>query len=267
MSFKHDKANQNPNILDILLSRNSDKIIDPATLIKNVQNRINNALEKGYQYTRVIDSSEKFLRKNVFRQINMAVLYVDIVGSTKISMTLPPAKLSIVISSFSQEMSYVIEQFHGYVLKFVGDAVIGYFVENKTNQILAVYNAVACAESMIKVIKQGINPILIEKLGLSEINIKIGIDFGKNVVVRYGADEKKAFVDLLGPSMNMASKIQNLTKSNQIIIGQDVYDKLDSYMQEFFLDMTDEMVHPLQHYSNDRDKVYRIYRYKDQKLC
>ena len=123
MSFKQDKDKQNPNILDMLFSKNSDKIIDPDTLIKNVQNRINNALEKGYQYTRVIDSSEKFLRKNVFNQINMAVLYVDIVGSTKMSMTLPPDKLSIMISAFSQEMSYVIEQFHGYVLKFVGDAV------------------------------------------------------------------------------------------------------------------------------------------------
>jgi class 3 adenylate cyclase len=192
----------------------------------------------------------------------MAVLYVDIVGSTKMSMTLPPDKLSILISSFSQEISYVIEQFHGYVLKFVGDAVIGYFVENETNKIPATYDAVACAESMIKVVKQGINPILVEKIGLSEISIKIGIDFGKNVVVRYGADEKEAYVDLLGPAMNVASKIQNLAKSNQILVGQEIYDKLDSYMQEFFSDMTDELVYPLQHYSKDQDQIYRIYRYK-----
>ncbi len=264
MSFKHDKERQNPNIIDILLSRNSDRTIDSETLIKNVQNRINNALEKGYQYTRVIDSSEKFLRKNVFGQINMAVLYVDIVGSTKMSMKLPPDKLSIMISSFSQEMSYVIEQFNGYVLKFVGDAVIGYFVGDKANSIQAINNAIGCAEAMIKVVNKGINPILIEKIGLSEISIKIGIDFGKNVVVRYGADEKMAFVDLLGPTMNVASKIQNLAKPNQIIVGQDIYDKLDPCMQEFFSDMTDELVYPLQHYSDEQDKIYRVYRYKYQ---
>ena len=261
MSFKSDKE-QNPNIIDILLSKNSDKIIESATLIKNVQTRINNSLEKGYEYVRVIDSSEKFLRKNVFEQINMAVLYVDIVGSTKMSMTLSPDKLSILISSFSQEMSYVIEQFHGYVLKFVGDAVIGYFVENKTSQIPAAYNAVACAESMIKVVKEGINPILVENAGISEISVKIGIDFGKNVVVRYGADEKKADVDLLGPAMNVASKIQNLAKPNQIIVGQKIYDKLDSYMQEFFSHITNELVYPWQHHSKDKDQTYRIYQYK-----
>ena len=261
MSSKSDKE-QNPNIIDILLSKNPDKTIESATLIKNVQNRINKALEKGYQYTRVIDSSEKFLRKNVFGQINMAVLYVDIVGSTKLSMILPPNKLSILISSFSQEMSYVIEQFHGYVLKFVGDAVIGYFVEDKTNQIPSVYTAVACAESMIKVVKQGINPILVEKTGLSEISVKIGIDFGSNVVVRYGADEKKAYVDLLGPTMNVASKIQNLAKPNQIIVGEEIYNKLDSYMQKFFLDMTYELDHPLQHYSDEQERIYHVYAYK-----
>jgi len=255
---------QNPNMLDILLSKNSDKTIDSATLIKNVQTRIDNALDKGYEYVRVIDSSEQFLRKNVFEQINMAVLYVDIVGSTKMSMTLSPDKLSTIISSFSQEMSYVIEQFQGYVLKFVGDAVIGYFVENETTQIPAVYNAVGCAESMIKVVKQGINPILVEKAGISEISIKIGIDFGSNVVVRYGADEKQAYVDLLGPTMNVASKIQNLAKPNQIIVGQEAYDKLDLYMQKFFSDMTDELVYPLQHYPNKQDEIYRIYRYKYQ---
>jgi len=264
MSSKPDKE-QTPNMIDVLLSRKKiDLKIDATLLIKNVQDRVNNALEKGYQYTRVIDSSEKFLRKNVFEQIDMAVLYVDIVGSTKMSMTLPPNKLSIMISSFSQEMSYVIEQFGGYVLKFVGDAVIGYFIENETNQIPAVYNAIGCADSMIKVVKQGINPILAKKIGLSEISIKIGIDFGKNVVVRYGADEKQAYVDLLGPTMNVASKIQNLAKPDQIIVGQDIYDKLDPYLQEFFSDMTDELTYPLQHYSDDRDKTYCVYRYKYQ---
>ncbi|MDH5665585.1 MAG: adenylate/guanylate cyclase domain-containing protein [Nitrosopumilus sp.] len=264
MSSKPD-GKQTPNIIDILLGKNPDKTIDSDTLIKNVQNRINSALENGYEYTRVIDSSEKFLRKNVFEQIDMAVLYVDIVGSTKMSMAMPSDKLSVMISSFSQEMSYVIEQFGGYVLKFVGDAVIGYFVENEANQIPAAYSAVACAESMIKVVKQGINPILVEKIGLSEIDVKIGVDFGKNVVVRYGADEKKAFVDLLGPTMNMASKIQNLAKPNQIIVGQKVYDKLDPYMQEFFSDMTvKQLPHPLQYYSEDSERIYRVYVYKHQ---
>jgi len=260
---KEKSFSQKPNIIDVLLSRKeADIIVDSTTLIKNVQNRINNALENGYEYTRTIDSSEKFLRKSVFQQINMVVLYVDLVGSTKMSAELPSDKLSTLISSFSQEMAYVINAHNGYVLKFVGDAVIGYFVENETNSFQTVDNAVGCAESMMKVVNQGINPILIEKAGLSEISIKIGIDFGKNVIVRYGADEKMAYVDLLGPTMNLASKIQDLAKPNQILVGQEIHDRLHPSIQEFFSDITNGLADNWQHYLKNSDQVYRVYRYK-----
>lgn len=255
--------NQNPNIIDVLLSRKEvDKTVDSATLVKNVQNRINKALKKGYEYTRIVDSSEEFLRKNVFQQINMAVLYVDLVDSTKLSMSLPPDKLSILVSSFSQEMAYVINAHNGYVLKFVGDAVIGYFVESETSSFKTVDNAVGCAESMINVVNQGINPILVEKAQLSKIAIKIGIDFGKNVVVRYGADDKRAHVDLLGPTMNVSSKIQDLAKPNQILVGQKIYNRLHPSIQKFFLDITKELADDWQHPSSNSDQVYRVYRYK-----
>ena len=250
-------------MIDILLSRKEvDKAVDSSTLINNVQNRVNDSLEKGYQYTRVVDSSEKFLRERVFQQIKMAVLYVDLVDSTKISMQLPPNKLSTLISSFSQEMAYVINAHNGYVLKFVGDAVIGYFVEDETSSFKTVDNAVGCAESMLKVVKQGINPILIEKAGLAEISVKIGIDFGTNVVVRYGADEKRAYVDLLGPTMNIASKIQNLAEPNQILVGQDIYELLHPSIQKFFYDITDESSDKWQNRTRNSDQIYRVYQYK-----
>lgn len=263
MNSTPNKENKRPsNVLDILLITDADNKIDSTTLTKNIQTRVNKAIEEGYEYARVIDSSEKFLRKNVFAQIDMAVLYVDLVGSTKISRNLSAEKLSILISSFSQEMSYVIEKFGGFVLKFVGDAVIGYFVEDKISSIKAVDNAITCAEFMINVVKQGINPILVEKAGLSEISIKIGIDFGKNIVVRYGSDEKRAYVDLLGSTMNVASKIQNLAQPNQIIIGQDVYSKIHPYIQEFFSDITDEISNNWNIYSKESDQIYNVFKYK-----
>ncbi|RDJ31203.1 MAG: adenylate/guanylate cyclase domain-containing protein [Crenarchaeota archaeon] len=250
-------------MIDILLSRKEvDKTVDSNTLIKNVQNRVNDSLEKGYQYTRVVDSSEKFLRERVFQQVKAAVLYVDLVGSTKISMQLPPNKLSTLISSFSQEMAYVINAHNGYVLKFVGDAVIGYFVEDETSSFKTVDNAVGCAESMLKVVRRGINPILTEKADLQEISVKIGIDFGTNVVVRYGADEQRAYVDLLGPTMNVASKIQNLAQSNQILVGQDIHELLHPSIQKFFIDITDESSGKWQHRAKNSDNIYRVYRYK-----
>jgi len=257
--------NESPDPIDVLLGRKkSGTTINSSTVIKNVQNRIHKALENGYEYARSVDLSEEYLRRRAFRQISMAVLYVDLVDSTKMSLKLPADKLSILISSFSQEMAFVINAYNGYVLKFIGDAVIGYFVEDEMSQFRIAENAVSCAESMIKIVEQGINPIVVEKIGLSEIGIKIGIDFGKNVVVRYGDDEKRSHVDLLGPTMNVASKIQNLAKPNQILVGQNIYKILHPMLQKFFLNITDDVKNNWQHYFEHLDQVYRVYQYKHE---
>ena len=84
-------------------------------------------MKKGYEYSGVVDESERYLRKHVFSKLDMVVLYVDLVGSTTMALEMPSEKIAIIISSFAQEMAAVIRQHHGYVLKFVGDAVIGYF--------------------------------------------------------------------------------------------------------------------------------------------
>ena len=126
MNSEHTSDGKTQNsIIDMLLGKNENKTVDSETLIKNVQKRIRDSLKEGYKYSRIVDASEEFLRKHTFEQVEMAVIYVDLVGSTRLSLRLPPEKLSVVISSFVQEMSYVISQCGGYVLKFSGDAVIG----------------------------------------------------------------------------------------------------------------------------------------------
>ena len=157
---------------------------------------------------------------------------MDLVGSTTMTLEMPEEKIAIIISSFAQEMATVIRQHHGYVLKFVGDAVIGYFIGANAASYAA-DNAVKCAKSMISVIQKGINPILVQ-YDYPDLMVKIGLDFGENIVVRYGADVKNSHVDLMGPAMNIASKIQSMAKPNQFLIGGDVYKLLHPDSQKIF---------------------------------
>ena len=233
-------ARKEKSIIDMMLSKQKTKTVDSETLLKTVQNRIHDSLQHGYKYTKIVDDSEKFLRKHVLETIEVAVLYVDLVGSTKMSLELPPNKLSIVISSFVQEMSYLISHHDGFVLKFSGDAVIGYFV-GKGSSLQAADSAVGCAESMLKIVEKGINPVLEQEENLPKLRIKVGIDFGPTTVVQYGADEKNSFVDLLGPSINMASKVQGVANPNQIVIGYDVYERVHPTIQESFIEITQEL--------------------------
>ncbi|KAF6247561.1 adenylate cyclase [Nitrosopumilus sp. b3] len=230
-----DKSSHNSDVVDMLLSKNEDSVVDFETMILETQKRVWGSLKKGYEYSGMADESEKFLRKNVFLKLDMVVLYVDLVGSTTMTLEMPAEKIAIIVSSFSQEMASVIRQHQGYVLKFVGDAVIGYFVA-EGNSLLAADNAVNCAKSMISVIQKGINPIL-NQYDYPDLMVKIGIDFGQNIVVRYGADAENSHVDLMGPAMNIAAKIQGMAKPNQILIGSDVYQKLHPTTQKKFLEI------------------------------
>ena len=188
----------------------------------------------------------------------MIILYVDLVGSTQMTLELPAEKIAKIISSFSQEMGFVIKHHEGYVLKYVGDAVIGYFVAQE-NSLVAADNAVNCGKSMISVIERGINPILNE-YDYPDLRVKIGMDFGENTIVRYGSDEIKSHVDILGPGMSIASKITGLAKPNQILVGEDVYEKLHPVLKQSFKEVE---WHGDQWNYRDREtgQIYRVYAY------
>ncbi len=209
-----------------------EKTVDSDTLIKKAQERVLNSVKNGIEYPPFVDKSEEFLRNHVNSRVHIFVMYIDLVGSTNMSLSLPEEKVVTIISSFAQEMAYTVTQFGGYMLKFVGDAVLAYF--NAENDLIyPADNIVNCAKSMLRVLTDGINPALTTN-GYPSLAAKIGIDHGQNIIVRYGSDKRKSHVDILGPSMNMAAKIQNMAKPNQLLIGGDVYDKLHPETQKSF---------------------------------
>ena len=254
-----DTSDQNNYLVDMLLSKNKQQTLDSETMILETQKRVWGALKKGYEYSGIIDESDEFLRKHVFSKLDMVVIYVDLVGSTTMTLEMPEEKIAIIVSSFSQEMAAVIRQHHGYVLKFVGDAVIGYFI-GEGNGLLASDNAVSCAKSMISVIQKGINPIL-NQYDYPDLMVKIGVDFGQNIVVRYGADVKNSHVDLMGPAMNIASKIQNMAKPNQILIGDDVYQRLHPNSQKDFVQIIWKQ-EEWKYRSRITGSIYNVYEFK-----
>ncbi len=249
---------KSPDLVDLLLRKNGQRIVDSETLIKETQKRVWAALKKGYEYAGNFESSERFLRHNVFSRIDMLVLYVDLVGSTTMTLELPEEKLAIIISSFAQEIASVIKQYNGYVLKFVGDAVIGYFVVGEYSTGAA-DNAINCAKSMINVIDKGINPIL-NQYDYPDLRIKIGIDFGKSIVVRYGSDKEKSHVDLMGPVMNISAKIQSVAKPNQILIGDDVFTRLHPSIQKN-CELIKWKKNEWMYHSRKSGKIYQVFKY------
>ena len=219
------------SVVDMMLGKSSEKVIDSNIMIQETQQRIWSSLKKGIEYDATVDRSDAYLRKHVHEKQSMVVMYVDLVGSTDITLTLPEEKIAIIISSFAQEMAFAIKHHGGFTLKFVGDAVIGYFVNSSS--LIAADNAISCAKLMLKIIEEGINPIL-NQYDYPDLFVKIGVDFGTNMIIRYGSDAEKSHVDILGPTMNIAAKIQGKARPQEILIGEDVYNRIHPSVQKEF---------------------------------
>jgi class 3 adenylate cyclase len=249
-----------------------DAVVDIEQAIKNAETRIWKALKSEPEFTISTEETKGILKKLAKSKVPMVILHVDLVGSTRLSMSVPLDRLTKIMQAFTHEMSILVNMYGGYVLKYIGDAVIGFFVPggtlhstndynlpdikdgfdeklnsnnennsslgnlemNEDNYFLSCINAIDCGRSMVRIILQGINPIL-NQFDYPELGVRIGIDLGENAIIQYGFDVhkcdheklvKEPHYDILGHTINMAVKMTSLATPNRIVIGQSVYRKL-----------------------------------------
>ena len=238
-----NKTEQGTKQNSVLPSTENRTIYDLQTLLSQRQDRLESVLYERYKYNTSIKRGQDFLLNHVDSKLSLVVMYADLVGSTKMSMALPVERMAKIIKVFSHELSSVVESYNGFVLKYVGDAVIACFPSG-FNKYLSCDTAFQCAKSMITVIKNGINPVL-NQYDYPEMTVRVGIDMGDNVVVQYGwgthlstvqdkQEVKKSHFDILGYTISIAAKMTTFAKDNQIVIGQFVYDMLDDSQKSTF---------------------------------
>lgn len=255
----HERDETNKALFNMMMNSSGasaeSKTVDSETLVSQTQDRLWRALKRRFQYDVSLEPGQEYLRNYVSSKIQLVIMYADLVGSTNMSMTLPADKLTTIIRAFTYEMSQVIYSHEGCVLKYVGDAVIAFFPASY-NKLLACDRAVQCAKSMLTVVRNGINPIL-NQYDYPELNVKVGMDEGENVVVQYGHD-KSSLIDILGYCMNIAAKITSLTPPNKISIGEDVYKMLHPSIRAKFKEMrlnTEEWKYT----NRETGKLYKVY--------
>lgn len=229
--------------------------------VKSVHDRVSYSLEnKGLFIDLSTDSCRKYLQRKVNTKTNVVVMYVDIAGSTQMSHDLPSLNLALIIQIFSQEVSLSIEKFGGYVLKFMGDAVIGLFPSDY-DQKKAIINSLDCARYIQKVMRNGINPVFKKHL-IPEIAVKIGIEYGSALVLLYGKNIAHAHIDLIGFSISIAAKITSLSFPGEVIVGENIFHNLDEDQKKYFIALYTERNSKwdiAMKYNNNLN--YRIYKY------
>jgi adenylate cyclase len=220
-----------------------DKAVNIDYAIKHAQLSMWKALKVKADFDVSMEETQNALKNYAESKATFVILHVDLVDSTKLSMTLPIDRLTTIIQAFAQELSLVISSYGGYVLKYIGDAILAFFIVDSQNDLyFRCINAVECGCTMIKVVRQGINPIL-DQSDYPELRIRIGIDVGKNAVVKFGWNThtldgkviaKAPHFDILGYTISIATKMTAFAKPDQIVIGQLVYDVLEDEQKSTF---------------------------------
>lgn len=270
-----------------------DTVFDVESAIKDAQKRVWYQLKVKSDFNISQENTQRLLEKFIGTTVHLVVLHVDLVGSTDLSMNLPLKRLVPIIQAFTQEMSLVIEAYGGYVFKYVGDAILSFFFTEKDDLYLPCANAVSCAYSMVTIIQQGMNTIL-EANGYPELGTRIGIDIGENAIVQYGLRPetisskkkmndanvtknnnnnsnqdmikevnsdtilKKPQLDILGYTINIASKMTSYAKPNQIIIGEAVYRNLDAQTKRKFKNVEIGNIE-WNYIDNSTGNIYKLY--------
>ena len=152
--------------------------------------------------------------------VSYCVALVDMIDSTKIVSRLGIKKMSKYYECFLNLMSRVICKFDGKIVKNIGDCLMFYFPKTSSLSDRAVIKrSIECCIAMTQVHDYLCSQMKLE--GLPCIDYRISMDYGSVMPMKTSDSE---FLDMIGPPVNMCSKINHLAEKNGVVIGGDLYE-------------------------------------------
>ena len=136
------------------------------------------------------------------------ILFADIRDFTSLSEQLSENELLEMLNEYFTRINVCIQQYHGTIDKFIGDAVMGIFGVPVDDAQHACH-AVQAAHAMCKAVAL-FNEEVSSKYGC-EINIGIGINTGQVVSGLMGSEDRLNYT-VLGDQVNIASRVEGLSK-------------------------------------------------------
>jgi len=151
------------------------------------------------------------------RRQTVAVLFVDIVGFTRMAETMAPEAVVTLLREFHERMTAQIFTCGGTVEKYIGDAIFAVFGVPTPSENDAA-NALTCAELMLAALDQWNDER--QKRGEPPLSIGIGLNYGPAVLGDVGSEHSMSFT-VIGDTVNTASRLQALTRGlgTSLVVG------------------------------------------------
>ncbi len=148
---------------------------------------------------------------NTVRKYDVAILFADIVGFTRLCETMPPEHVMELLRTYHTRLEAEVFRFGGTLDKFIGDAVMASFGAPKPGPEDAT-SSLLCARAMLHTMDEW--NVQRESAGETPIRIGIGIHYGPAVMGDVGSERCAAFA-VIGDTTNTTSRLQSLTRSLQ----------------------------------------------------
>jgi adenylate cyclase len=143
------------------------------------------------------------------RRQNVAVLFTDIVGFTRMAETMAPEAVVTLLRQFHDRMTAQIFACGGSVEKYIGDEIFAVFgVPEPTGADAA--NALECGRLMLAALAEWNRERA--AAGEARLAIGVGLNYGPAVLGDVGSEQSLSFT-VIGDTVNTASRLQGLTRT------------------------------------------------------
>ena len=147
------------------------------------------------------------------------------VNSTKMAAALGNAKISAYYEIFINSMSKILSRFGGFVIKNIGDCLLYYFPESsKANRKFGFMSCLECSLAMIESHARISKDL--DQNNLPKVDYRISLDYGSVVLMSTNNSDSQ---DMLGPPVNMCTKINHAAEINGAVIGGDLFTMVKSF--------------------------------------
>ncbi len=185
---------------------------------------------------------------------NYCVCIVDIVNSSKITASLPKAKVCKYYSIFLNSMAMIAKEFGGKVVKNVGDSLLYYFpYTSDSSDKQSFVDPLECSMAMIEA--HGVINQKMHEEGLPPLNYRISADYGSVVTAKTVTSANE---DVFGATVNICAKINHIAAPNSMVVGSDLFEIVKSFDGYQF--------EPVAVYSSGFKLQYSVYSVKYHKV-
>lgn len=173
----------------------------------------------------VLNNYSEYMKTGAGQKAEVTILFSDIRGFTTMSETTPPEKIVEMLNVHFSHMADIILKHDGTLDKYIGDAIMAFWgapVVTTDHAEKAVLASIEMADA-VKLVNEELR-----KRGFEhEVKIGIGLNTGAVTIGNIGS-EKKLNYTVVGDAVNLASRLESLTKEYKtvILLSEYTYEKV-----------------------------------------